>query len=281
MSAALLEVRDLRIHFPFGHRWFGKREWVRAVDGVDLEVRRGEIFGLVGESGSGKTTLGRAVLRLVEASTGSIHFDGVDVRALGGRELRSIRRRFQIVFQDPYRSLSPRMQIQSLIAEPLRLHHIVPEDAIAARVLELLSLVGLEPYFRYRYPHEMSGGQRQRVAIARAMAMEPEFLVADEPVSALDVSVQAQILNLLLELQRRTGIAILFITHDLAVVERIADQVAVMYQGKIVERGDTERVIDHPEHPYTQRLLAAARGTAAVGRRWPITHSHRPATSPP
>ena len=262
MADTLLEVRELRIQFPFGHRWFGKWEWVRAVDGVDLQVRRGEIFGLVGESGSGKTTLGRAVLRLVEATAGSIHFDGVDVRALQGRELRRMRRRFQIVFQDPFRSLSPRMQIQSLIAEPLRLHHIVPEEEVDARVLELLALVGLEPYFRYRYPHEMSGGQRQRVAIARAMAMQPDFLVADEPVSALDVSVQAQILNVLLELQRRTGIAILFITHDLAVVERIADRVAVMYQGKIVEQGDTERVLDHAEHPYTRRLLAAARGVS-------------------
>ena len=268
MTAALLEVQGLRIHFPFGGRWFGRRGWVRAVDGVDLDVRRGEIFGLVGESGSGKTTLGRAVLRLVEPTAGSVRFDGTDVLALGGRELRAARRRFQIVFQDPYRSLSPRMQIQSLIAEPIRLHHIVPEEAIESRVLELLSLVGLEPYFMHRYPHEMSGGQRQRVAIARAMALEPDFLVADEPVSALDVSVQAQILNVLLELQRRVGIAMLFITHDLAVVERIADRVAVMYQGKIVETGETEQVIDHPEHAYTRRLLAAARGgTAMPGER--------------
>ncbi len=257
---ALLDVRGLRIYFPLGGRWFGRREWVRAVDGVDLELRRGEIFGLVGESGSGKTTLGRAVLRLVEPTGGAVQFDGIDVLALRGRELRTMRRRFQIVFQDPYRSLSPRMQIQSLLAEPLRLHHIVPEGEIEKRVLELLSAVGLEPYFRYRYPHEMSGGQRQRVAIARAMALEPDLLVADEPVSALDVSVQAQILNVLLELQRRVGITMLFITHDLAVVERIADRVAVMYQGKIVETGDTERVLDHAEHPYTQRLLAAARG---------------------
>jgi ABC-type oligopeptide transport system ATPase subunit len=259
---ALLQVRDLRVYFPLGGRWFGHHDWVRAVDGVDLDVRRGEIFGLVGESGSGKTTLGRTVLRLVEATAGTIHFDGVDLRALQGPELRKARRRFQIVFQDPYRSLSPRMQIESLIAEPLRLHHIVPEEQIGERVLELLALVGLEPYFRYRYPHEMSGGQRQRVAIARAMAMEPDFLVADEPVSALDVSVQAQILNVLLELQRRNGIAILFITHDLAVVERIADRVAVMYQGKIVEQGEVERVLDHAEHPYTRKLLAAARGVS-------------------
>ncbi len=259
-SDALLELRGLKIYFPFGHRWFGRREWVRAVDGVDLEVRRGEIFGLVGESGSGKTTLGRAVLRLVEPTAGAVRFDGIDVLALRGRELRRMRRRFQIVFQDPYRSLSPRMQIKSLIAEPLRLHRIVPEGEVEKRVLELLGLVGLEPYFMYRYPHEMSGGQRQRVAIARAMALEPDFLVADEPVSALDVSVQAQILNVLLDLQRRVGIAMLFITHDLAVVERIADRVAVMYQGKIVETGETERVLDHAEPPYTRRLLAAARG---------------------
>ena len=260
---ALLEVRGLEIHFPLGGRWFGHRDWVRAVDGVDLDVRRGEILGLVGESGSGKTTLGRGVIRLIEPTGGTVRFGGVDMLALRGHELRAARRQFQIVFQDPYRSLSPRMQIRTLIAEPLRLHQIVPEAAVEDRVAELLDAVGLERYFMYRYPHEMSGGQRQRIAIARALALEPEFLVADEPVSALDVSVQAQILNILLELRRRMGIAILFITHDLAVVERVADRIAVMYQGKIVEAGETERVLDHPEHAYTQKLLAAARRTAA------------------
>ena len=262
-SESLLQVRGLQVHFPLGGRWFGPKDWVRAVDGVDLDVRRGEIFGLVGESGSGKTTLGRGVIRLIEPTAGSLLFDGVDVLALRGPELRAARRRFQIVFQDPYRSLSPRMQIQTLIAEPLLLHSIVPVAGVEERVAELLDAVGLERYFMYRYPHEMSGGQRQRVAIARALALEPEFLVADEPVSALDVSVQAQILNILLELRRRRGIAILFITHDLAVVERVADRIGVMYQGKIVEEGNTERVLDQPEHPYTQRLLTAARRTAA------------------
>lgn len=258
----LLQVHDLRTHFPLGGRWLGAREWIRAVDGVDLDVRRGEVLGVVGESGSGKTTLGRSVLRLVEPSGGAVRFDGVNLLALGRREMRAMRRRMQIVFQDPYRSLSPRMQIRQFIAEPLRLHRIVPESAIDGRVAELLTRVGLETYFMWRYPHEMSGGQRQRIAIARALALEPEFLVADEPVSALDVSVQAQILGLLLDLQRREGIAMLFITHDLAVVERIADRVAVMYGGKIVEMGETERVLTEPEHPYTRRLLAAARRVA-------------------
>lgn len=253
----LLEVRDLRTYFPRGGRWFGAREWVKAVDGVDLDVGRGEVVGVVGESGSGKTTLGRSVLRLVEPTGGSIVFDGVELRSLRRREMRAMRRRMQIVFQDPYRSLSPRMQIGQFIAEPLRLHGIVPDGEVETRVAELLARVGLEPYFMWRYPHEMSGGQRQRIAIARALAMEPEFLVADEPISALDVSVQAQVLGLLLDLQRREGIAMLFITHDLAVVERIADRVAVMYQGKIVETGDPERVLSRPEHPYTQRLLRA------------------------
>jgi ABC-type oligopeptide transport system ATPase subunit len=254
----LLDVRGLRTWYPIGGRWWGRRAWVRAVDDVSLSVRRGEVLGLVGESGSGKTTLGRSVLRLVEPTGGHVRFDGVDLLSLGRRELRALRRRMQIVFQDPYRSLSPRMQIRQILAEPLRLHRIVPEERVEDRVVELLGKVGLEPYFAWRYPHEMSGGQRQRIAIARALALEPEFLVADEPVSALDVSVQAQILGLLLELQRRAGIAMLLITHDLAVVERVADRVAVMYQGKIVETGNTDRVVAHPEHPYTQRLLAAA-----------------------
>ncbi len=260
---SLLQVGDLKTYFPFGGRWFGRRQWVKAVDGVDLEVGRGEIVGLVGESGSGKTTLGRSILRLVEPTAGSVRFDQHDLLALDRRAMRGIRRRMQIVFQDPYRSLSPRMQIRSIIAEPLRLHRIVPEEAIEDRVIDLLGQVRLEPYFMWRYPHEMSGGQRQRIAIARALALEPDFLVADEPVSALDVSVQAQILGILLELQRRAGIAMLLITHDLAVVERIADRVAVMYGGKIVEHGETARVLTQPVHPYTQRLLRAARGRSA------------------
>lgn len=253
----LLEVSDLKTYFPFGNRWFGKREPVKAVDGVDLSVERGEVLALVGESGSGKTTLGRSVLRLVEPTEGTIRFDGIDIMALTGREIRPLRRRMQIIFQDPYRSLSPRMQIKQIIAEPLKLHRIVPHNDVQQRVAELLAKVGLEPYFMHRYPHEMSGGQRQRIAIARTLALEPDFIVADEPVSALDVSVQAGILNILLELQQSEGVALLFISHDLAVVERIADRIAVMYRGKIVEQAETDELIQHPLHPYTQALLSA------------------------
>ena len=267
-SDILLNVSDLQTYFPFGGRWVGQRRWVRAVDGVNLTVKRGEVLGLVGESGSGKTTLGRSVLRLIEPTGGSVWFDGIDVLGLSGVQMRRLRKRMQVVFQDPYKSLSPRMQIGQIIAEPIRLHSVVPEDGVEDRVVELLGKVGLETYFRRRYPHEMSGGQRQRIAIARALALEPDFIVADEPVSALDVSVQAQILNILLELQRSEGIALLFISHDLAVVERVANRIAVMYRGKIVEVADAGQLIDTPLHPYTQALISAV-PTGRPGKRKP------------
>ncbi len=267
MSDVALRVRDLEMHFLMGKGWAGRRDVVRAVDGVSFDLKRGEVLGLVGESGSGKTTLGRTVLRLVEPTGGTIHVDGTDFRALKGKALRLARRRLQIVFQDPYASLSPRMQIGQIVAEPLKLHRIVPPGQVEARVIELLHRVGIEPYFAHRYPHEMSGGQRQRIAIARSLALEPELIVADEPVSALDVSVQAQILNIFLELKRRDGIAMLFISHDVGVVERIADRIAVMYRGLVVEEAATDTLIAEPLHPYTQALFSAVPSIRPGGER--------------
>jgi ABC-type glutathione transport system ATPase component len=264
MPEPLVEARGLTVRFPVGGRWLGARSWITAVDGVDLELLPGEALGLVGESGSGKTTLGRTLLRLIDPTSGTVRFDGVDLGALGRRELRALRRRMQFVFQDPYRSLNPRLQIRSIIAEPLLLHGLANRAEVSDRVAGLLARVGLEPYFMWRYPHEMSGGQRQRVAIARALASGPDFLVADEPVSALDVSVRSQILRLLVDLQRSEGIAMLFITHDLAVVERVADRVAVLLEGQIVESGAVGQVLRRPEHPYTRRLLDSVPG---AGRR--------------
>jgi oligopeptide/dipeptide ABC transporter ATP-binding protein len=272
----LLEVLDLKTHFPRGGRWLENRDWVRAVDGISLSIRRGEVLAVVGESGSGKTTLGRSILRLVEPTSGSVRFDGIDVLGLSAREMRGLRKRMQVIYQDPYKSLSPRMQIAQLIAEPMRLHHIVPESEIPDRVIKLLGKVGLKPYFRHRYPHEMSGGQRQRIAIARTLSLEPEFIVADEPVSALDVSVQAQILNILIKLQRSQGIALLLISHDLAVVERVANRIVVMYSGRIMEIANAGQLIDAPQHPYTQALISAV-PSGRPGKRKPVK---RHATEP-
>ena len=254
----LVEIEGLRKHYPVRRgilqRSIGS---VRAVDGVDLSLEEGECFALVGESGSGKTTLGRCLMRLIEPTAGRIVFQGEDLLALSGAELRRRRRDFQMVFQDPYGSLNPRMRVGRIVSEPLEVHGTVPREKRKDRVRELLSLVGVPDEAATRFPHEFSGGQRRRIGIARALAPEPTFLVADEPVSALDVSVRAQIINLLLDLQRRLGLTLLFIAHDLAVVEQMADRVGVMYLGRLVEVGPTEQIFANPQHPYTVSLLSA------------------------
>ena len=254
---ALLEVRDLVKRFESGGLLRGPHRTVHAVNGVSFDLDAGQTLGLVGESGSGKSTVGRVILRLTRATAGAVRFGGADVFALDGAELRALRRRMQIVFQDPYSSLDPRLTAGASVAEGLEIHRMLPAREIPARVEALLGEVGLDGSFAGKYPHECSGGQRQRIGIARALALDPAFLVCDEPVSALDVSVQAQVLNLLADLQRRRGIALLFIAHDLAVVRQLAQRIAVMYFGRIVELADTETVIASPRHPYTQALLSA------------------------
>jgi ABC-type glutathione transport system ATPase component len=255
----LVEVRNLTKVYPLGESVFGGRAQgeVRAVDDVSLTIEAGETLGLVGESGSGKSTLGRLVLRLVAPTSGSIRFDGHDLLAAGRGEIRRFRRDMQIIFQDPFGSLDPRLRVDDVIAEPLIIHESLSSDTRHMRVAELLRAVGMDESAGRRYPHEFSGGQRQRIGIARALALRPRFIVADEPVSALDVSVGAQIVNLLASLQRELGLTYLFISHSMPVVRYLATRIAVMYRGHIVETGPTEQMTEEPQHPYTKSLLAA------------------------
>ncbi len=255
----LVEVNDLVMHFPLTQGIIFQRQVgaVRAVDGISFFVERGETLGLVGESGCGKSTTGRAILQLYRPTSGSVKFDGAELTELRGESLRRMRRRMQMIFQDPYASLNPRMTVGDIIGEPLEVHHLASGRGKQERVQELLRVVGLNPYFTNRYPHEFSGGQRQRIGVARALAVEPDFIVADEPISALDVSIQAQIINLLENLQREFKLTYLFIAHDLSVVRHLSDRVAVMYLGKIVELSDRQELYEKPLHPYTQALLSA------------------------
>jgi oligopeptide transport system ATP-binding protein len=255
----LLEVRNLRKYYPVTKGFIFQRQVgaVKAVDDISFFIRKGETLGLVGESGCGKTTTGRVILRLQEPTQGEALFEGRDIFKLHKEELRRLRRDMQIIFQDPYSSLNPRMTIGDIIGEPLEIHNLARGKEKVRRVQELLEVVGLSPYHANRYPHEFSGGQRQRIGIARALAVNPKLIIADEPVSALDVSIQAQVLNLLEELQKEFGLTYLFIAHDLSVVKHISDRIAVMYLGKIVELAETEELFINPQHPYTEALLSA------------------------
>jgi oligopeptide/dipeptide ABC transporter ATP-binding protein len=258
MTEPLLEVRGLSKTFHNGGGLFSRRRSAHVVHEVGFSLARGEVFGLVGESGSGKSTIGRMLLRLIEPDAGEIRFDGVDVRALAPEALRALRRRVQIIFQDPFASLDPRVRIGEAIAAPIRLHGLRTASQMRDRVTELLDLVGLPPGHAGRFPHEFSGGRRQRVAIARALAVEPELIVCDEPVSALDLSVQAQVINLLSDLRTRLGVSYVFISHDMAVVRHLASQVGVLYAGRMVETGPAAAIFGAPRHPYTRMLLAAS-----------------------
>lgn len=264
----LLAVDGLRVWFPVRRGVLRRRVgWVKAVDDVNFQLSAGKTLGVVGESGAGKTTVARAIVRIQPMTAGAVRLAGIDLGALHGAELRRARRQVQMIFQDPYGSLDPRQTVGDILAEPLAVHSLVPRVGRAARVAELLELVGLEPGHADRYPRELSGGQRQRVGIARAIAVQPALIVCDEPVSSLDVSIQAQVINLLKRLQRELGLSYVFIAHDLAVVRHIADRVAVMYLGRVAESGPVESVYNHPAHPYTVALLSAALPIEATARR--------------
>jgi len=259
MPEPILELRDVKTHFPLQQGFLFKRPAgvVKAVDGVTLSLQRGEVLGLVGESGCGKSTLARTIMQLVPTTGGTVLLEGKNLAAGTVGEIRRTRRDMQMVFQDPYASLNPRMTVFATLAEPLIVHRVCPRGEVTARVSRLMETVGLAPRFMQKYPHEFSGGQRQRIAIARALALEPKVIIADEPVSALDVSIQAQILNLLAELGRRMNLSLVFIAHDLSVVKHISDRIAVMYLGRIVELGGAVDVIERPRHPYTRALVSA------------------------
>jgi oligopeptide transport system ATP-binding protein len=258
-SKTLVDVRDLKMHFPLTRGIILQRVigYVRAVDGISFSIERGQTLGLVGESGSGKTTIGRTIVRLYKPTAGQILFEDKDLAKLDGEELRQTRQRVQMIFQDPFASLNPRYTIGSLIAEPMHIFKVASRAEIRERTAELLRVVGLRPEYIDRYPHEFSGGQRQRIAVARALSINPEFVIADEPVSALDVSIRAQVLNLLQRLQQQFNLTYLFVSHDLSVVRHVADRIAVMYLGKIVELSDRDELYAAPKHPYTKALLSA------------------------
>jgi oligopeptide transport system ATP-binding protein len=283
----ILSVRNLKKHFPINAGFVLQRQVgaVRAVDGLNFDVKRGETLGLVGESGCGKSTTGRTILQLYRPTEGSVVFEGQELTTMSNNELRAIRREMQIIFQDPFASLNPRMTVGSIVSEPLTIHNLYPDKRERQEYVEsLMERVGLNPYFTNRYPHEFSGGQRQRIGIARALALQPSFIVADEPISALDVSIQAQVVNLMEELQEELGLTYLFIAHDLSMVRHICDRVAVMYLGKIVEFGTTKEVYENPLHPYTQALLSAVPEpdpTKEGGRRRIIIRGDLPSPANP
>lgn len=257
MSDTLLRVEDLKIYYPVAGSGFGKKEFVKAVDGVTFEVKKGEVFGIVGESGCGKSTLGRGVCKLENLTSGHVYLDGEDITEYNDRRMRSIRKKVQMVFQDPYSALNPQKKIYTSFEEPLKVHGISLQEEREARMRQVLSMVNIQPDYLMRYPHEFSGGQRQRLCIARALEVLPEVLICDEPVSALDVSIQAQVLNLMKDIQMEMRLTYLFIAHDLSVVQYMSDRIAVMYLGKVVEIADNRALYDNPLHPYTRALLSA------------------------